>query len=61
MHLDFFENGDLFLRFDEKKKNYPSTLSVFESFSAIHTKTLKRRKDDRIPYGACVMLKEHDV
>ena len=44
-----------------KGKNYPSTFSVFESFSVIHMKTLKRRKDDSIPYGACVMLEEHDV
>ena len=28
---------------------YPSTLSVFESFSAIHMKTLQRRRDDSIP------------
>ena len=59
-HPDFFEKGDLLLRF-QGKKNYPSRLSVFESFSAIHTKTLKRRKDDSIPYGARVMLAEHDV
>ena len=55
-----FFNGDLFLRFQEKK-NYLFTISIFESFLAIHMKTLKGRKDDSIPYGACVMLEEHDV
>ena len=61
-HPGFFENGDLFPRFKEKKKkNYPSTLGGLESFSAIHRKTLKQRKDESIPYGAYVMLKEHDV
>ena len=27
---------------------------------SMHMKTLQRRKDDSIPYGACVMLEEYN-
>ena len=37
MYLDIFENGEFFPPFS---KNYASTSSVFESFLAVHTKTL---------------------
>ena len=45
-YSDIFENG-FFFRFSKK---YPSTGSVFESFSPVHMKTLKRWKYDSIPY-----------
>ena len=32
---------------------------VCESFLPVHTKTLRRRKYDRIPYGICFMLEAH--
>ena len=54
---DIFENGDFFLR----SKKGGSTRSVFESFSPVHVKTLKRWKYDSIPYRACVMLVVYDV
>ena len=43
---DIFENG-FFFPFSKK---YPSTRSVFESFSPVHMKTLKRWKYDNMPY-----------
>ena len=55
---DIFENGDFFLR---SKKKGGSTRSVFESFSTVQVKTLKRWKYDIIPYRACVMLVAYDV
>ena len=47
-----FENGD----FSPFSKTYTSTRSVFESFSPVHTKTLKRWKYDIVPYRACAFL-----
>ena len=38
-----------------------STCGVFESFSPVHTKTLKRWKYDSIPHRACVMLAAYDL
>ena len=46
-YLDIFENGFFICRFQKK---YPSTRSIFESFSPVHMKTLKRWKYDNMPY-----------
>ena len=55
-YLNIFENGDFFSPFSE---NYAFTRSVFESFSPVHLKTLKRWKYDSNPHRACVMLVVH--
>ena len=47
---DIFENVDVFRSPFSKK--YASTLSVFDSLSIVHTKTLKRWQYDSIPYSA---------
>ena len=56
-YSDIFEKGDFFPCFQKK---YASTRSVCESFSPVHTKTLKRRKYNRIPYEIYVMLEAHE-
>ena len=62
--LDLFESSfphwkrRIFSPFSQK---YACTRSVFESFSPVHTKTLKRWKYDTISYGTCVMLVVYDV
>ena len=60
---DIFEDGDFFSLFRNKvgKGGGGSPRSIFESFSPVHVKTLKRWKYDSIPYRACVMLVEYDV
>ena len=60
---DIFEDGDFFSLFRNKvgKGGGGSPRSIFESFSPVHVKTLKRWKYDSIPYRACVMLVEYDL
>ena len=60
---DIFEDGDFFLCLETRwgKGGGGSPRSIFESFSPVHIKTLKRWKYDSIPYRACVMLVEYDV
>ena len=50
-YLDFFENGHFFLRF---RRNTSPHVAYSQSFSPVHTKTLKRWKYYRIPHRARV-------
>ena len=42
-------------------KKYAFRRRVFESLSPVHMKTLKRWKNDNIPYRACVILVAYNV
>ena len=48
---DIFENRDFF----SYSKTYASTRSVFESFSPVNTKTLRRWKGDSVPDRPCAV------
>ena len=50
-----------FSPFSKQKKINASTRGVFESFSPVHTKLLKRWKYDSMPYWACAMLWYNDI
>ena len=52
---------EIFFSVFQKKKINVSTRGVFELFSPVHSKLLKRWKHDTIPYWACVMLWYNDV
>ena len=53
MYWDFWKRRSLSPFTRKKLITYPSTLSVFESFSAIHTKTLKRKEEEKLRYVFC--------
>ena len=51
-HIQIFLKTESFFRL---RKNKRHTRSVFESFSPVYTKTLKRWKYDSIPYKSCAV------